>query len=216
MIKIIILLGLVAFSYQLYDCQDLNFEDCNNDHRCFWEEENQVCLLATYYPLEHHRESIPHSVIFDDDEACSYVLKEGDFVAQQTFKKSKAFRSFCRFYNVLKIKVRGQYYDSADNIPSEKFATSAILYPEARDGCALLYTKKFFRGKSWEVCKATRLYGSKIRSIMQGRRSQLSLYDYNGHALGEYQQLTFNDEGIPKFRNSEVVEFILIEKYDDN
>lgn len=215
MIKIIILLALIALTYQKYECRDFGYEHCNSEFRCAWEEPDQMCIEATYIPLEHHRKNIPHYVIFDNDPACDYIVGDGDFTASQSFKKSQHFRSFCRFYNVLKIKVRGTYYSDANVLPSEKYATSAVIYPEAREGCALLYAKKFYRGKSWEICKPTQLYESKIRSMIQGRNTQLSLYDYNGHPLKRFQQKTFDTDGITKFKNDEVVEFVLLEKYDD-
>lgn len=223
MIKIVLILGLVALSIQhkhQLTCYDLDVKDCNKAVSCRFDDVSKICQIAEYEPLGHKRDTFAQRIIFNHEEECNEVINYGDFKGTQTFRNSREFKSWCNSNSIHKIRIDGIEFYGNGVLPTGKEASSAIIYPKVEDGCALLFAKKFYRGKSWNVCRPTKLNGQNIRSIMLGDDARLSLYTREGEPMWRYQQLVFNnqdstqlnDEGIPRVRGYEHVEYVLVEQ----
>lgn len=192
-------------------CNDFSEYECNNNVLCMWEESVDQCRRAYYTDLGHSREDIPQYIIFKEDYECNYNIYLKDFVASQSFENSHGFRSFCRGMNINKIRVYNDHKKDDALVGANK---NALIYPQAADGCVLLYSEINFSGESWEICRPTKLNGQIIKSIMIGNRAQLSLYDDKTKPMHGFEQLTYTANGYPDIHGHHF-EYALIEKYDN-
>lgn len=218
MLKIVLILSLVCFTYQnryRHTCRDLNQIDCENSVGCFFDDSTDICQTAEYELLGHRRDTFSQYMIFDSDVKCDNILNTEDFVATQSFKNSKHFKSFCGFWGVHKIQVAGNFYRLGNAGDFNAIDTRAIIYPKAEQGCLLAFSKKYYRGSSWNICRPTKLNGQRIRSIMPGDNVIFSLYDNEGRAYPDFQLQTFGDaaveeDGFPDI-DHEHLEYILVQ-----
>lgn len=225
MIKILIVLGLIVLSTQKHgksiECGELDFANCANKVNCRWgdNETNGQCFDAVYKNLGSRR-VISQSVIFDNDDQCDKLIKSGDFIARKTFT-NKYFRSWCGIFNINAIKINNKFYYDSDVLDPAETANSAIIYPAAREGTALLYTNRYFRGDSWVAAGPTKLNGQVIRSIALGLNTRLSLYDRKGRSVAPYLSIPYDSPilmnqdvaniGIENVLHAKRIEYILLE-----
>lgn len=215
--QLVFIVILLSYSALCADyCSGYDHKTCDLNFACAYEETEHWCHKVIYEQLGDPRDDLPHYVIFDEDETCDYDFStQNDFAVHTSFFDSRKFRSWCRLMNVHKIRVYQDYYPtkgSFDDEADDVYATNAIIYPKAQEGCALLYSKKYYRGDSWEICFSTRLNGKKVGSIMVGVHAQLSLYDSHGIPLMDFQQATFKIDGLPNLYGHRF-EYVKIEKY---
>lgn len=217
-IKFILLLSIVIFTTQhVQDCRNYDQEDCERSVNCRWTyETNPGCSEALYYKLGPVR-VIEQEVVFSNStNHCSSKLNEKDFLARQTFNH-RHFQSFCNMINIHQIQVNNVFYKNGDKLRPGP-VHSAIIYPVAPKGCAYLFSRKYFRGDSWLVCRPTKLNGQIIRSLMIGGQTRISLYDREGHET-EYsglliENITINVDhiiGLENIRGAKKVEYVLVE-----
>lgn len=222
MLKIVLFIGLIALSTQhkkvAIDCTKLDMDACIINVSCWFEEISGKCNPAEYEILGHRRDTFSQSLKFARGDSCDNVNNDGDFVASRSFVESRMFKSWCYMYNISKIKVNDVYYDSNFSaLNDNQHASSAVIYPIAPEGCALVYSHEFYTGSSWLLCGPTKLNGQTIKSIMLGKRMQISLYNRQGKPLEKFQQLSFQDEhidteGITDIPDCENVEYVLVEQ----
>lgn len=226
MLKIVLTLSLIALSMQHHYkhntiCRELEDIKCKHSVGCFFDPATNVCQTSEYELLGHRRDTFSQYIVFDGDVTCDNILNVSDFVATQTFKNSKPFRSFCNMNGIKKVQVDGTLYDekTAEDFVG-KTGTGAIIYPKVEEGCILAFTKRNYRGTSWRICRPTKLNGQKVRSIMPGDHVMFSLFDREGYGYPAYQMVTGNDApiadlGFPEIKNKHV-EYIKIQfVFDD-
>lgn len=221
MLKYILLLALLNLSMQhQIDCETFTDAECKANVGCQYDSMLNICSAVAYRNLGRARTAIPQFAVFDKDEHCGFFTDESSFSAYESFYKSdKPFRSMCNMMNLSKVTIKGVNVNTGMYvIPNGETATEAIFYPQASTGCALLYEKSFYRGKSWLVCGPTKLNGQPIRSIMGGQFALVSLYTAHGKAINGYQRVNYSDpgvgqDGLPDIVSYKKVEYVLIEKY---
>lgn len=203
---------LIGYSIQSQTCSSLHHDDCIDTYNCKWEETLKQCQSVEYSDLGASRHDLPHYIIFHRDDQCDYSVGDDDFEVTKTFVRGFKFKSWCRLINIYLIKVKDQFYDGPGKI--KDYENQALIIPKPKDGCALLYEKKFYRGDSWEMCRPTKLNGQRIKSLIVGPRAQLSLYAKDTDPINHFQQIKHNDVGRPKI-NARRFEYVLVEKHDD-
>lgn len=219
MLKFLLILSLITLSMQndYPTCYELLQVECEESVLCRWLYPNDGCVDAIYHNLGHKRE-IEQAVLFTTDSTdCVMNIKNPhQFIEKTTFHGKKAFTKICSAFNIDKIAIGRNFYDSFPLVVS---ADNAIIYPKVPSATAYLYTERFFRGDSYIVNGPTKLNGKVIRSIFTGLDARLSLYKRNGKYT-EYRGVTTNtyrdslnwDHGITDVYNAEEIEFVLLER----
>lgn len=188
--------------YLLGRCYKLGFEDCRKNPICNWiSGSNENMCFELEGQIEARIDSPHHIMVFDSKVNCSdhEFIKKNGFEVTQTFY-GKEFSSWCKPFNIRKIEINGNYYDRAGSLPNGRKANGMIVFPNVREGCILLYSKKNFRGDSWEICHTSAIYNIKIRSIMIGKKLKVNFLDREKKLIENLFEIQFLDEGLKNIR----------------